>query len=471
MRNQSSARLHLIFVGLLLFISSILWFDPAPVLAQSAPPDGKVPVYYFWGDGCPVCAKQEPFMEMLAARFPQVELLSYEVWNNDSNRQLFFAMAANAGFEPRGVPTTFIGDQVWVGFTDSMKPEMEAVITACIESGCPDPATELSIPPSESSVENPKEEPVEEPQTAAPTLLELPLIGSIDLNAQSLTVSTAIIAFVDGFNPCSLWVLSILLALAIYTGSRFKTLIVGLTFLIVTASLYGLFMVGLFSVFSYVSYLKWVQILVAAIALLFGLVNIKDYFWYKEGVSFTISDKHKPTIYSRMRNVITSGKSIWAMIGATVFMAGGISLVEMPCTAGFPVLWSNLIAAHNVSRLEFARLLGLYLLIYLIDELIVFFTVVITLKASRLEEKHGRVLKLIGGTVMVTLAFVMAIDPELMNNIGTSLLIFGAAFGFAFLVLLLHRRILPKFGVTFGSEFAKGSDRRNKHRRLNRRIK
>lgn len=456
MRYHPSHILLLSVAWLVLFISGVSLVPPTPVLAQSAPIDEKLPVYYFWGDGCPVCEKQKPFMEMLEASYPQIELHSYEVWFDDEKRKLFFDMAAAAGFEPQGVPTTFIGDKVWVGFTDSMKPEMEAAIAACIDSACPDPAEGLAEAQQGGLVE--------EPKTASQTRLELPLIGVIDLNAHSLAFSTTLIAFVDGFNPCSLWVLSILLALVIYTGSRFKTLIVGLTFLIVTTTLYGLFMVGLFSVFSYISYLKWVQILVAVIALVFGLVNIKDYFWYKKGFSFTISDKHKPSIYSRMRNVFSSGKSIWAMIGATFFMAVGVSLIEIPCTVGFPVLWSNLIAAQNVSRLDFAMLLGLYLLIYLIDELIVFITVVVTLKASRLEEKHGRVLKLIGGTVMVTLAFVMAINPELMNNFSSSLLIFGAAFGFAFLVLLLHRRILPKFGVTFGSEFAKKSGRRNKRR-------
>ncbi len=42
--------------------------------------------------------------------------------------------------------------------------------------------------------------------------------------------------------------------------------------------------------------------------------------------------------------------------------------------------------------------------IYQLDEMAIFGTVVVTLKASKLEEKHGRILKLIGGTLMLTLA-------------------------------------------------------------------
>ena len=82
----------------------------------------------------------------------------------------------------------------------------------------------------------------------------------------------------------------------------------------------------------------------------------------------------------------------------------------------------------------------------------IFFTVVCTLRASRLEEKEGRLLKLVGGMLMLALAVVMVINPQLMNNIGSSLLVFGAAFLATGLVLLLHRRILPSFGILIGTE-------------------
>jgi hypothetical protein len=61
-----------------------------------------------------------------------------------------------------------------------------------------------------------------------------------------------------------------------------------------------------------------------------------------------------------------------------------------------------------------------------------------------MEEKYGRILKLLGGMLMLALAVVMLIDPTLMNNIGSSLLVFGAAFGATGLILLVHRIIIPQ---------------------------
>ena len=280
----------------------------------------------------------------------------------------------------------------------------------------------------------------------------MPLIGSIDLATQSLTVSTLLIALVDGFNPCSVWVLSILLALTLHTGSRRKVFFVGMIFITVTAAVYALFIAGLFTAFTFASFTGWIQVIVALVALFFAVVNIKDYFWYKEGISFTIDDSKKPGIYRRMRNVLDASQSIWGLAGATVVMAAGVSLIEFSCTAGFPVLWTNLLAAQKVSPLTFAPLLLLYMLVYQADEIGIFAVAVITLKSNRMQEKHGRILKLIGGILMLTLAIVMLAAPALLGDLTNSLIVFAIAFAVAALVLLMHRVVLPRLGVRIGTE-------------------
>ncbi|MEM5776154.1 MAG: hypothetical protein AAGU05_14220, partial [Anaerolineaceae bacterium] len=134
---------------------------------------------------------------------------------------------------------------------------------------------------------------------------------------------------------------------------------------------------------------------------------------------------------------------------------------EFSCTAGFPVLWTNLLTAHNVPSSEFFLLLLVYMLIYQLDELVIFFTAVFTLRASKLEEKHGRILKLIGGMLMFTLALVMLIDPARMNTLSGTLLIFAIAFASTLVVLLMHRKVLPAMGIWIGSE--KPSKKKKKH--------
>jgi len=342
-------------------------------------------------------------------------------------------------------------------------------VDSCLESGCSDAGAivpDLSLPANAK----PTPVPVVEPTKPAITqggltdVINIPLIGKVDLAKQSLLVSTLLIAFVDGVNPCSIWVLSMLLALTLHTGSRKKIILIGLIFISVTALVYALFILGLFSVMTIIPYQGIIQAIVAVIAIIFGVINIKDYFWYKEGVTLSIADDKKPGIYKSMRKVIDAQDSFWGLAGATIVMAAGVSLVEFSCTAGFPVVWTNLLNANNASWLTFALLLLLYMAIYQLDELAIFFTAVFTLKASKMEEKQGRILKLIGGILMLTLSVVMLVNPQLMNQLSGSLIIFLVAFGLTGLVLLIHRLILPRMGIHIGSEFngqSKGKKRKH----------
>jgi thiol-disulfide isomerase/thioredoxin/uncharacterized membrane protein HdeD (DUF308 family) len=463
MKPNKTISLVLLVITLVLFF---LWLPSTQAQAQTPSP---VIVYMFWGDGCPHCAEAEPFLEGLAQKYPGVELRFYEVWNNADNLQLLKDMAAKAGFEPTAVPTIFIGDRYWTGYSEALGQQIEDVVQGYLVTGIGDPGegldfskavrTDLTESTSNSSAATPQ--PTEETNPIEGNIIQVPLIGAVNLETKSLFVSTLLISFVDGVNPCSIWVLTMLLALVVHTGSRRKVVLIGLVFLSVTALVYALFIAGLFSVLSFASYLIWVRSVVALVSLVFALINIKDYFWYKKGVSLTIADDQKPGIFQKMRKVMDASNSFWGLVGATVVLSAGVSLVEFSCTAGFPVLWTNLLTSQNVSILTFVLLLLVYMLIYQLDELVIFFSAVYTLKATRLEEKQGRILKLFGGTLMLALGLVMLINPALMSDLTSSLIIFGLAFAVTGLVLFVHRWLLPRLGVIEAEEKPRGHGHRS----------
>ena len=396
--------------------------------------------YAFKSDNCPHCVEQRPFLDGLASQHERFEILYYEIVRTTEHHDLLRLMARGFEVNPGSVPMVFIGDSVWVGDSTQIRNEIEAKVLECLSSTCSD-----ALALAERRI-------IDETDVTATddATIKLPFFGSVNLNLQPLLLSTGIIAFVDGFNPCSLWLLTILIALVLHSGSRKRVLIVGLVFLATTAAVYGLFMVGLFSVLAYAVYLPWMYWIVALFALIFGLVNIKDYFWFKRGFSFTINDKHKPGIFKRFRKLMTDGRSPMALAGATLVMALGIALIELPCTAGFPVIWSGLISAHDVSPMAFGGLLLVYLAIYLLDELIIFAIAVFKLRIDRFEESKARMLKLIGGVVMIALAAVLVLEPDIMSQLGPAIGVFAAAFIIAGLIVLLHKHVLPRIGIQLG---------------------
>ncbi len=411
---------------------------------------GSVVLYFFWGDGCPHCSTAKPVIEEWNEKYPELNVRAYEVWNSIVNQGHFIKMADAFQLpeQGRGVPLFFLNDRYWIGWSETTGAEIEAAIQACIEQGnCADAGAGIMPNARNDAPQLAEQQPVD------PSSREIRIFGNtINLESQSMLVSTLLIAFVDGFNPCSLWVLSMLLALTLHTGSRRKVLLIGVIFLTVTAAVYAMFIAGLFTFLSIINYVWWIRIVVALVSLFFAIVNIKDYFWYKEGISLTIADDQKPGITQRMRRVMDASDNFWSMAGATVVLAAGVSLVEFSCTAGFPVLWTNLLSAQNVAAGTFALLLLVYMLVYQLDELVIFGAAVVTLKASRLEEKQGRILKLIGGVLMLALALVMIFNPSYMSTLSGSLIVFAIAFAMVLLVLFLHRTVLPSFGIWIGTE-------------------
>lgn len=445
--------------ALALQVAPALAADQPTSTAASALPQAashETVIEYYYGQECPVCAVTGPVLDRLAAEHPDVRLVKHEVWHDDEARAQLAQRGEAYNMDVTGVPVILIGERAWVGFREGTTDlELANALRVCTVNGCPDPAS-VDLPEGRSGLTEVGElcggdgdnadgtasfdcSPTEDEQT-----LDLPLIGEISLGQQSLFVSTALIALVDGVNPCSLWVLTVLIALTLNSGSRRRTLIVGVTFITVTAAIYALFIAGLFTVFTVVTFGPWIRTIVALVALFFAVVNIKDYFWFKKGLSFTIADKDKPGIYRGMRKVLAQGDNLPALVGATAVLAAGVSLVEFGCTAGFPVLWTNILTANDVGPGLFLALLLVYMLIYQLDEFLIFGTAVVTLRASRLQETQGRILKLVGGMLMLALALVMIFRPELMSGITSSLVVFGVALAASAVVLLVHRVLLPR---------------------------
>ena len=410
----------------------------APVQAEDADADNVLTMYVFMSETCPHCTAQKPFLDRLDREQEQLEVVHMEVMTTDAHHDLLRAMAAAHDVRPGSVPMIFLGGEVWTGDSRQIRSEIETAVSRCLESDCPDPRALAATAQRQPGAER------------EPAVISLPLIGQIDMSVQPLLFSTVMIAFVDGFNPCSIWVLTILLALVLHSGSRGRVLLVGLTFLFTTAAIYGMFIAGVFSVLAFAAYLPWVYWIVALFALTFGLVNVKDYFWFKRGFSFTIDDKHKPGIFKGFRELMINGRSPLALIGATILMAGGIALIELPCTAGFPVIWSGLVSANEITGMAFLGLLGVYILIYLLIELVIFGIAVVKLRIDRFQEHHGRILKLVGGVIMIALAAVLIAAPEMMSSVGSAMGVFLLAFAATGLIVLLHRHVLPRLGIRIG---------------------
>jgi hypothetical protein len=152
----------------------------------------------------------------------------------------------------------------------------------------------------------------------------------------------------------------------------------------------------------------------------------------------TIAETRKPGLFRRMRGLADPDRSLPAALGGTAMLAVGVSLLETPCTAGLPLLWTDLVSERDVPAAGAAVLFLLYLLVFLVDELVIFGLVVVTMRATKLQEHHGRALQLIGGTLMLTLAVVMLAAPDVLDSVAGTALVFALAAAVCAVVLAVE---------------------------------
>lgn len=97
--------------------------------------EGKVNIYFFWGDGCPICEKEIAFFDEIQEEYGQYyNLYTFETWHSEENQKIFTEFATAMGADTRGVPVTIIGNKVIVGFSESKKSELISAIEDGLEN-------------------------------------------------------------------------------------------------------------------------------------------------------------------------------------------------------------------------------------------------------------------------------------------------------------------------------------------------
>ena len=98
-----------------------------------------------------------------------------------------------------------------------------------------------------------------------------------------------------------------LLSLMVHAQSRSRMLLIGGIFVLFSDLIYFVFMAAWLNVFLWIGELRLDHDDCRhRRAVVIALINIKDFYWYKQGVSLTIPESAKPGLYARMRNLQVS---------------------------------------------------------------------------------------------------------------------------------------------------------------------
>jgi hypothetical protein len=367
------------------------------------PPAAEIEV--FVREGCAHCAAAERFLADLARERPGLRIVTRDVLAEPDARRRLQELATASGAGTPGVPAFHIRGELVIGFAG---PETTgARIRTLLDRQSPAPSAPWApAAPSCSPEEVVPCGPEAKPSGDAESI-EIPFIHArVTVADLGLPLFTVIIGLLDGFNPCSIWVLVLMISMLASVGDRRKMLLVAGTFVAVEGIAYFAFMAAWLNLFLFIGLSRTSEIVLGVIAAAAGLINLKDFWAFGRGLSLSIPASVKPGLYARLRRILQTEQLAVAMAGAAV-LAVLVQLVELLCTSGFPALYTRILTLRSLGTRAYYGYLLLYNVLYMFDDVIVLAVGVVTLSQRRLQEHEGRWLKLLSGLVMLGLGLYL----------------------------------------------------------------
>jgi hypothetical protein len=409
----------------------------------------KVNLYIFWRNSCPHCPPALAFAEKLRQRHPWISLRRYELNQYPANLTLYQKMAQKLGKPAGQTPAFFFCNQVMLGYLSDEQTgkKLEANLVRCYEhlqkqieekeqkeeqpTQEKQPSQGLTIagspripvlaavlamtqtPQSDDLLDLDMPPPLEETEDES---VHLPLVGEVQTSSLSLPALTVTIAGCDAFNPCAFFVLLSLMGVLVHARSRWRMAVVGGTFVIFSGVFYFLFMAAWLNVFLMTDHLPAITIVAGVLAVAAAAINIKDYFWFKRGVSLSIPEGARPGLFERMRR-LSAATSLAPMLIGTLVLAATANAYELLCTAGFPMIFTRVLTLRELPTSGYYGYLALYNMIYVLPLAAIVAVFTYTLGRRKLQEREGRLLKLLSGVMMLELGVILLIRPTLLSNV------------------------------------------------------
>lgn len=369
------------------------------------------PVYIFWQEGCPHCARAKAALSEIISDEEDVAIRDVELGVSDANDELFSKTIKLLKIERAAVPLVVIGRNYEIGFAASglTTSRYQSMIDLCRDVPCADHVGNL-IRGQEVS-----ETGQVAPVTAhAPGTVALPIFGDVDLAALSLPVLTVVLAGVDGFNPCAMWVLALLIALLLGVRETARMWALGAVFLVATGAMYFAVMAAWLNVVLWIGAVSWLRLVISALAIAAGLYYLREFWVNPEGLCRVTPSGRRKRITDAFRAMVEQPNLLVAGLGVAA-LAIVVNLVELACSAGLPAIYTQTLAMHELPMGTYYGYLLLYISVFLLDDTVIFVTAMLTLRAAFATGHFSRVSHLIGGIVLLVLGLLMALRPEILT--------------------------------------------------------
>ncbi|KPJ54875.1 hypothetical protein AMJ47_02265 [Parcubacteria bacterium DG_72] len=373
----------IVFLISLLFLFLPFFALPAEAFSEGRSAQENIEINFFYSPTCPHCAEEAKFLDGIEEKYQEVQVNRFSATSKDNIdflKNLYEEY--NVPQSQHGlVPVTFIEDYYFVGFSSKTGNEIENCIVNTKNNLCEQ--TEEGI--------------------------NIPFLGKINVKKYSLPTLAVLLGVLDGFNVCSLGALVLILGLVLALKSRKKTLLFGGIFILTTAIIYGILIVAWYKLFSFfTSYMNLMHFLIAALGIGGGIYFLKQFLKFKKyGPTCEISaGKGLMTRFSsRFQESLQKSGNIILLLASILLFAAIITIIEFPCSAVVPVAFAGVLAQSNLSTFLYLFYIFIFVLFYMLDEIIVFLIAFFTMKVWLASSKAVTWINLAESIILFALGF------------------------------------------------------------------
>lgn len=343
-------------------------------------------INFFYSTTCPHCIEEENFLNALEIKYPEIKINRYEFSKNIDLAKTFYSDYNVPSQEQGFIPITFIKDRYFIGFDKKIGEDIEKYI--------------------QSSFEN------EGSYNANQT--KIPFFGQINTENFSLPLLAVIFGFFDGFNICSLGSLVLILGIVISLKSRKQVLILGGSFVLVTAIIYWFLIFLWHQLFVFLTpYIRNLEIIIGLLAVVGAWYLFREFLKSRKTGAVCQFGGISEKLAEKVNNALENKTGVLAMIGIVFLFASAITIIEFPCSALFPVLFAGTLSQSGVSFLMSATYMGIFIFFYMLDELVVLFVAVFTMKIWIASPKIMTWLNLTASAVLFVFGFYYLLWPTI----------------------------------------------------------
>lgn len=389
-----------------LFILSFLFILPS----INAEEKKQVNLYLFHSNTCSHCKAETEFLNEIQKEYENLKINLYEINDVKENKELMINIKEKLNIDSPMVPFTVIGDYYYIGYNDGVKDGIKNLIEKYTSEEQYDVIKDI-IDGKDVSNFKIKNGEINKIST---------VFGEIDPAKVSLPILSVIMGAIDGFNPCAMWVLIFLITMLFNMENKKRMWALGITFLVTSALIYLVFMfVWLGVAAKLLTTISWLKLLIGLIALIGAFINLKGFIKSivkKDAGCEVVDNSKRKKIISKIKKYTSEKSFILAMLGV-MLLAISVNAIELACSAGLPVLFTNVLALNDVNFIEKCIYIFIYIFFFLIDDIIVFFVAMFTLNIKAISTKYTKYSHLIGGIIMLIIGILMIFKPEwLMFN-------------------------------------------------------